>query len=128
MGQRWNTACHTYPTLARRWANGGIPPATCHPYPTHMTNIYLSQLNSMHLASAQVIHSSYVRRNVVFINVLKLFFDISSGAEQAHLFHSFSILYWGDLFCQASVITINLPLRPNLARVVRKRIYKHSIS
>ena len=26
--------CHPYPTSARRWANGGIPPATCHPYPT----------------------------------------------------------------------------------------------
>ena len=56
----------------------------------------------MHLASAQVIHSSYLRRNVVFINVLKLFFDISSGAEQAHLFHSVSILSWGDLFYHKS--------------------------
>ena len=26
--------CHPYPTSARRWANGEIPPATCHPYPT----------------------------------------------------------------------------------------------
>ena len=47
----------------------------------HMTNIYLSKFiwYSMHLALSKFTHSSYLRRNVVFINFLNLFFDISSG-------------------------------------------------